>query len=107
MTAQTPPTIDVDNLDWAMLDLPGPQATEAAAQRRRVRGSHVADRARARYGRRYYGRRWSLVGRARQRYAARRRQAAAIEALAGLLMSNVRPTDLAEARALVRRAMAR
>ena len=37
-----------DEIDWAMLDLSGPPATETARARREARGAHVADRARAR-----------------------------------------------------------
>lgn len=111
MKAQTPASIDaahtLDDLDWAMLNLPGAPATESAARLRRERGSHVAERSRARYARRYYGRRWASVERARQRFARRRAQAAAVEALAALLMSDVRPNDIGEARAMVRRALAR
>lgn len=92
-------------IDWAMLNLTGPPATEAAALRRRLRGSHVADAARARYARRYYGRRWHRVEQARQRHAERRRLAAQVEAIAALLMSDVRPADLAEAREIARRAL--
>lgn len=111
MNPQTPTAIDaasdLTDLDWAMLNLPGVPASEAAALRRRERGGHVADLSRARFARRYYGQRWSRVERARQRYARRRQQAAAVEALAVLLMSDVRPRDLAEACAMVRRALAR
>lgn len=106
MSTHDTSTHDIDTLDWAMLNLSGPPATEAAAARRRERGAHVADLSRAGYARRYYGRRWSRVERARRRVAERRRQAAAIEALAALLMGQSRPADMAEARALVRRALA-
>ncbi len=96
-----------DDLDFAMLDLPGVPATEAAAAGRRALGERVADRARARYARRYFGRRWDRVAQARRRHAARRQQAALVESIAALLMGEARPTDLADARDLARLALAR
>lgn len=90
-----------DDLDWAMLTPAGVPATEAAARRRRVVGGHVADLARARYARRYYGRRWTRVEQARRLRAARRREAAQVEALARLLLTAPRPRTPAEARRMV------
>lgn len=96
-----------DDLDFAMLDLPGVPASEAAADARRALGERVADRARARYARRYFGRRWDRVAHARRRQAARRQQAALVESIAALLLSERRPASVDEARDLARLALAR
>lgn len=94
-----------DDLDWAMLDLRGAPATEAAKLRRRVIGGHVADRERARYAQRLYGRRWLRSRRAWLRRERARREARLVEALAALLMGE-RPRDVDEARARARAALA-
>jgi len=87
-----------DDLDWAMLEMRGPLATDAARACRRSRGQHVAHQARARFARRYYGQRWRRVGRARGQYVATRRRVALVEAMAALLEAPARPQDRDEAR---------
>ncbi|MCB9527752.1 MAG: hypothetical protein R3F65_20965 [bacterium] len=94
-----------DDLDWAMLDLRGAPATEVAKTRRRVMGGYVADRERARYAQRFYGRRWQRSRRAWLRRERARREARLVEALAAMLMGE-RPRDVDAARARVRAALA-
>lgn len=94
-----------EELDFAMLELRGPRATEEARDRRRQRGAHAEDRGRARYARRIYGRRWRRSRRLVRRRNAAQRDARLVEALARLLASGVQVRDLEDARCAVRAAM--